>query len=73
MQTVDSAKLAQAKFSFNQESFFLNSLFFYVKITLHLSKWRELRKKGNADRIFSLRKNAVFLISSTLLVLIRLI
>ena len=47
MQTVDSAKLAQAKFSFNQGFEFSVLL---LEITLLLSKWRGTRKKGNADR-----------------------
>ena len=47
MQTVDSAKLAQAKFSFNQVFEFSVLL---LEITLLLSKWRGTRKKGNADR-----------------------
>ena len=47
MQTVDSAKLAQAKFSFNQVCEFSVLL---LEITLLLSKWRGTRKKGNADR-----------------------
>ena len=50
-----------------KKALFLNSLFFYVKITLLLSQWRGLRKKGNADRGFSLKMKAVFFISSTLL------
>ena len=47
MQTVDSAKLAQAKFSFNQGFEFS---IFLLEITLLLSKWQGTRRKGNADR-----------------------
>ncbi len=62
MQTVDSAELAQAKFSFNQESCVFELCVLLREITLLLSQWRGIRKKGNADLAFSLRKKAVFLI-----------
>ena len=43
MQTVDSAKLAQAKFSFNQV---LNSLFFYLKsLCFYLNGEEHVRKE----------------------------
>ena len=46
MQTVDSAKLAQAKFSFDEESRFFNTLFFYVKsLCLFLNGEEYVRKE----------------------------